>query len=148
MEFNVYSFYDSLAERSLFIVMHYTDVEALREFNKVSKYEAFSALGEDLQFVKIGTFNPATLEFVNLENEVLAVAEKTESEVSSDESLTKYEQYIVICLDSVKNTYFERTFNDESSMQSFINEVKLSETFVGRIFVSVCISSKTIVEVV
>ena len=65
-----------------------------------------------------------------------------------NESLTKYEQYTVICLDSVKNTYFERTFNDESSMQSFINEVKLSETFVGRIFVSICISSKTIVEVV
>ena len=64
------------------------------------------------------------------------------------DSLTKYEQYTVICLDSVKNTYFERTFNDDSSMQSFINEVKLSETFVGRIFVSVSISSKTIVEVV
>lgn len=85
MQFNVYSFYDSSAERSLFIVMHYTDVEAIREFNKVSKYEDFSALGEDLQLVKIGSFNPATLEFVNLENEVLAVAEKTESEVSSGE---------------------------------------------------------------
>ena len=63
------------------------------------------------------------------------------------DSLTKYEQYTVICLNSDKNTYFERTFNDESSLQSFITELKLSETFVGRIFVSVSIISKSLVEV-
>ena len=65
-----------------------------------------------------------------------------------NDSLTKYEQYTAICLNSDKNTYFERTFNDEPSMQSFINELKLSKTFVGRIFVSVCIISKSLVEVV
>lgn len=85
MEFNVYSFYDSLAKRSLFIVMHYTDVEAIREFNKVSKDEAFSSLGEALQLVKIGSFNPVTLEIVNFENDVLAVAEPAYEEVASDE---------------------------------------------------------------
>ena len=81
MEFNVYSFYDLPAKRSLFIVMHYTDVEAIREFQKAIKDEAFSSLGEDLQLLKIGTFNPVTLELVNFENEVLAVAEKRENEV-------------------------------------------------------------------
>lgn len=85
MNFNVYSFFDSQADRSLFIVMHYTDVEAIREFNKVSKDECFSDLGEDLQLVKIGSFNPITLELEDFENEVLAVAKKTECEVSSDE---------------------------------------------------------------
>ena len=85
MDFNVYSFYDAPAKRSLFIVMHYTDVEAIREFKKATKDESFSSLGEDLQLVKIATFNPVTLELVNLENEVLAVAETTECEVSSDE---------------------------------------------------------------
>ena len=85
MEFNVYSFFDSQADRSLFIVMHYTDIEAVREFNKVSKDEAFSSLGEALQLVKIGTFNPITLELKDFENEVLAVAEPADEEVSSDD---------------------------------------------------------------
>lgn len=85
MEFNVYSFYDLPAKRSLFIVMHYTDVEAIREFKKAIKDDSFSSLGEDLQLVKIGTFNSVTLELVNLENEVLAVAEKSECEdISND----------------------------------------------------------------
>ena len=64
------------------------------------------------------------------------------------DSLTKYEQYTVICLNSNDCTYFERTFNDESSMHSFIDNLKMNDTFVGRIFVSVCITSKTLVEVV
>lgn len=81
MEFNVYSFFDVAAQRSLFIVMHYSDVESIREFNKATKDESFSSLGEDLQLLKIGSFNPVTLELVNFENEVLAVAEKTENEV-------------------------------------------------------------------
>ena len=85
MEFNVYSFYDSSAKRSLFIVMHYTDIEAIREFKQATKDEFFSSLGEDLQLVKIASFNPFTLELENFENEVLAVAEKTDQEVSSDE---------------------------------------------------------------
>ena len=85
MEFNVYSFYDAGAKRSLFIVMHYTDIEAIREFKKASKDESFSSLGDDLELVKIGTFNPVTLKLVNLKNEVLAVVEKIEQEVSSDE---------------------------------------------------------------
>lgn len=85
MKFNVYSFYDSAAERSLFIVMNYTDVEAVREFNKATKDEAFSSLGEDLKLIKIGTFNPITLELEDLENKVLAVYEKPDCEVSSDE---------------------------------------------------------------
>lgn len=62
------------------------------------------------------------------------------------DSLTKYEQYTVICLNS-DNTYNERTFNSESDMQTFINQFKMSENFNGRILVSVCIVSKSIVEV-
>ena len=85
MEFNVYSFYDAAAKRSLFIVMHYTDVEAIREFKKAIKDEAFSSLGEDLQLVKIAIFNPVTLEFEDLYNKVLADAKNIECEVSSDE---------------------------------------------------------------
>ena len=85
MNFNVYSFYDNLAKKSLFIVMHYTDVEAIRDFKKVSKNEAFTEFGEDLQLVKIGTFDSVTLDFVNLENEVLCVAEKATDEVSNNE---------------------------------------------------------------
>ena len=65
-----------------------------------------------------------------------------------NESLSKYEQYTVISLNSHTNSYTERTFNNESSMQSFLNELKSSENFVGRIFVSVSIISKSIVEVV
>lgn len=85
MNFYVYSFYDNLAKKSLFIVMHYTDVEAIRDFKKVSKNEAFSEFGEDLQLVRIGTFDSVTLDFVNLDNEVLCVAEKATDEVSKNE---------------------------------------------------------------
>lgn len=84
MKFIVYSFYDNLAKKSLFIVMHYTDVEAIRDFKKASKNEAFKEFGDDLQLVKIGTFDSVSLEFENLENEVLCVAEKDNNEVSTN----------------------------------------------------------------
>ena len=64
------------------------------------------------------------------------------------DSLTKYEQYTVICLNSDDYTYFERIFTDESSMHTFINELKTSENCVGRIFVAVSITSKSLIEVV
>lgn len=57
------------------------------------------------------------------------------------------EQYTVFCLNSNSNTYFERTFEDESSMRSFINKTKSSDNFAGRIFVNARITSVGLVEV-
>ncbi len=57
------------------------------------------------------------------------------------------EEYTVICLTSFDNTYYERVFKDESSVQSFINEIKSHDSSVGRIFVSSRVTSYGLVEV-